>query len=92
MFFSIIKNRRAQMVVVDRRVRLLSEVINYIRAVKLYAYEVLFGDNSHGAQARGTRDAAEKWGQSSSVHFLDGDFVPTVATVCESVFDSADAS
>ena len=40
----MITYRQAQMQIVDKRVRLLSEIINNIRAVKLYAYENLFGE------------------------------------------------
>ncbi|CAD6567059.1 MAG: hypothetical protein TREMPRED_003289 [Tremellales sp. Tagirdzhanova-0007] len=44
MFVRLITYRQAQMKIVDVRVRLLSEIINNIRAVKLYAYEVFFGE------------------------------------------------
>jgi len=42
MFKTILKYRQKQEKIVDRRVRLLGEVINNIRAVKLYAYESHF--------------------------------------------------
>ncbi|ORY22828.1 ABC transporter type 1, transmembrane domain-containing protein [Naematelia encephala] len=42
MFVRMITYRQAQMKVVDQRVRLLSEIINNIRAVKMYAYENFF--------------------------------------------------
>jgi ATP-binding cassette subfamily C (CFTR/MRP) protein 1 len=35
--------RQAQLDIVDQRVRLLTEVLNGIRVVKLYAYEAFFG-------------------------------------------------
>ncbi|KAK4686687.1 hypothetical protein P7C73_g3435, partial [Tremellales sp. Uapishka_1] len=44
MFVQMITYRQQQMKIVDTRVRLLSEIINNIRAVKLYAYEVFFGE------------------------------------------------
>jgi hypothetical protein len=43
LFGKIMKFRRAQTNLVDHRVRLLTEIINSIRAVKLYAYEGHFG-------------------------------------------------
>jgi hypothetical protein len=43
LFSRMIGSRQAQMKIVDQRVRLLSEVMNNIRAIKLYAYESFFG-------------------------------------------------
>ncbi|WVQ66385.1 uncharacterized protein L199_004565 [Kwoniella botswanensis] len=43
MFKYISSLRKAQNAIVDQRVKLLSEILNNIRAVKLYAYESWFG-------------------------------------------------
>lgn len=42
LFAGLISSRRAQMATVDLRVRLLSEILNAIRQIKLYAYENYF--------------------------------------------------
>jgi ATP-binding cassette subfamily C (CFTR/MRP) protein 1 len=42
LFKGLIKSRRKQMSTVDLRVRLLSEILNSIRQIKLYAYESYF--------------------------------------------------
>lgn len=44
MFRRILTYKREQQKIVDQRVKLLGEIINNIRAVKLYAYEKYFGD------------------------------------------------
>jgi ATP-binding cassette subfamily C (CFTR/MRP) protein 1 len=38
----MMKSRQAQLIKVDQRVRLIQEVLNGIRVVKLYAYESFF--------------------------------------------------
>jgi ATP-binding cassette subfamily C (CFTR/MRP) protein 1 len=43
LFGKLMSYRGTQEKIVDQRVRLLTEIINNIRAVKLYAYETFFG-------------------------------------------------
>jgi ATP-binding cassette subfamily C (CFTR/MRP) protein 1 len=85
MFFSMINNRRKQMVVVDKRVRLLSEVIGSIRAVKLYAYEAFFGDKVMELR-REELEMLRRNGANRAVMFSTITFVPTLATVCKCRF------
>ena len=80
MFFSMISNRRKQMVIVDKRVRLLSEVIQSIRAVKLYAYEAFFGDKVMDLR-RKELEMLRKNGVNRAFMFSTITFVPTLATV-----------
>ena len=44
MFSQMVKYRQAQLIHMDARVKMLGEVVENIRAVKLYAYAKLFGD------------------------------------------------
>lgn len=83
MFFSMIKSRRAQLAVVDKRVRLLSEIISSIRAVKLYAYEAFFGEKVMELR-RKELEMLRRNGANRAVMFSTLSFVPTLATVCES--------
>ena len=71
------------MVIVDSRVRLLSEVINNIRAVKLYAYEAFFGEKVSELR-RQELEMLRRNGVNRAVMFSTLSFVPTLATVCES--------
>lgn len=77
--------RRDQQELVDKRVRLLTEVINNVRVVKLYAYEKIFG-----AKVSDIRE--QEHAKLRSYGFLRASFVatfsfiPILAAVCESSF------
>jgi len=70
------------MVVVDKRVRLLSEVINNIRAVKLFAFEAFFGERVTQLR-RQELDKLRANGLNRSFMFSTVTLVPTMAIVCE---------
>jgi len=44
LFNKLVGSRQAQMALIDKRVRLLSEVLKSIRQIKIYAYEAFFGE------------------------------------------------
>ena len=44
MFKQLLIIRHQQLDIIDDRVRVLTEIVNNIRAVKMYAYEGVFGD------------------------------------------------
>ncbi|OCF37123.1 hypothetical protein I316_01029 [Kwoniella heveanensis BCC8398] len=72
--------RKEQNQVVDTRVRMLSEILNNIRAVKLYAYEVWFGDRI--AKMRGNELGKFKSNiLSRSILTSTMSFVPTLAAI-----------
>lgn len=80
MFVRMITYRQAQMKVVDTRVRLLTEIINNIRAVKLYAYENLFGEKV-SALRRKELAKLRRNGLNRSFMISTMNFVPVLATV-----------
>jgi hypothetical protein len=73
--------RQAQQNTVDDRVRLLSEVLNNIRAVKLYAYENHFLSKIGDFRRRELHNLRSN-GLYRSVIFGALDFIPTLAAVC----------
>lgn len=68
------------MKIVDTRVRLLTEVINNIRAVKLYAYEVFFGEKV-SALRRGELAKIRRNGLNRATMNSSMTFVPILAAV-----------
>lgn len=44
LFNKLVGSRQAQMALIDKRVRLLSEILKSIRQIKIYAYEAFFGE------------------------------------------------
>lgn len=82
MFFGMIKSRKQQMVVVDKRVRMLSEVINNIRAVKLFAFESFFGERVSDLR-RQEIDRLRANGLNRSFMFSTITLVPTMGIVCK---------
>lgn len=64
----------------DQRVRLLSEVVNNIRAVKVYAYETYFSDRVANLR-RQEHAMLRKYGFNRSIVSATFWFVPTLASV-----------
>jgi ATP-binding cassette subfamily C (CFTR/MRP) protein 1 len=83
LFKQMVKHRQAQMVIIDKRVRLLTEVINGIRAVKLYAYETFFGDKISSLRKQELVKLKAN-GVNSATMTATTSFIPTLAAVCES--------
>lgn len=69
------------MKVVDTRVRLLSEIINNIRAVKLYAYENFFGEKV-SVLRREELAKLRRNGINRATMFATMSFIPVLAAVC----------
>lgn len=82
MFFNMISTRRKQITVVDKRVRLLSEVISNIRAVKLYSYEAFFGEKVTELRTE-ELDMLRKNGANRAIMFSSAQFVPVLAIIRE---------
>lgn len=80
----ILKFRRAQEKVVDQRVRLLGEIINNIRSVKLYAYESHFASKVFELRQR-ELVSLRKYGLLRSVITSTYSFIPTLAAVCKCI-------
>jgi ABC-type bacteriocin/lantibiotic exporter with double-glycine peptidase domain len=66
----------------DKRVRLLTEVINNIRAVKLYAYESLFGCKVQAKRQEEVK-ALRKLSACNAVSSSFMYFIPTLAAIGE---------
>jgi ABC-type bacteriocin/lantibiotic exporter with double-glycine peptidase domain len=82
LFGQLMKYRAKQEQIVDRRVRLLSEIINNIRSVKLYAYETFFGQKVTELRSQ----ELSKLKGFGLMHALINStfyFLPIVAAVCE---------
>ena len=84
LFGKLMSYRGTQEKIVDRRVRLLTEIINDIRAVKLYAYETFFGEKVSELR---TQELA-KLKSFGLMHALINStfyFLPILAAVCKSI-------
>ncbi|WWC95482.1 hypothetical protein V866_002346 [Kwoniella sp. B9012] len=79
-FKRISKIRRMQNEVVDERVRLLSEVLHNIRAVKLYAYESCFGQRISDMRANELKRFRSNNIIASGLSALMS-FIPTLAAI-----------
>ncbi|KAL7422108.1 hypothetical protein Q5752_002751 [Cryptotrichosporon argae] len=80
LFVRMITYRQAQMKIVDTRVRMLSEIINNIRAVKLYAYENFFGEKVSKLRAQELAKLRRN-GLNRSTMTASSSFVPILAAV-----------
>lgn len=82
MFGKLIAYRKTQEEIVDIRVRLLTDVISNIRAVKLYAYERFFGKKV--SDLRGQElDKLKSFGLVRSLIMSTFSFLPVAAAVGE---------
>ncbi|WWD19199.1 hypothetical protein CI109_103657 [Kwoniella shandongensis] len=87
MFKQVAKLRRQQSKLIDNRVRLLSEILNNIRAIKLYAYETWFGKKVTELRKKElavlSRSNFLKSGLDASSQFM-----PTLAAILSFIFYS----
>lgn len=83
LFGKLMAYRGTQEKIVDQRVRLLTEIINNIRAVKLYAYETFFGQKVSELR---TQELAKLKGFGLMHALINSTFyfLPILAAVCES--------
>jgi ATP-binding cassette subfamily C (CFTR/MRP) protein 1 len=82
MFKKILTFRQKQEKVVDQRVKLLSEIINNIRAVKLYAYERHFAQRISELRQQ-ELEMLRRYGLIRSAVSATFAFTPVLAAVCE---------
>jgi hypothetical protein len=82
MFTQMVKYRQKQLVHVDARVRLLSEVIENIRAVKLYAYGKLFGEQVRDLRKSELKELRKNGFNRATMNATMA-FIPTLAAVRE---------
>lgn len=82
MFSKLIVYRKTQEDIVDIRVRLLTDVISNIRAVKLYAYEHFFGKKVSELRDQ-EMEKLKKFGFVRSLIMSTFGFLPILAAVCE---------
>ncbi|ODO10326.1 hypothetical protein I350_02555 [Cryptococcus amylolentus CBS 6273] len=80
MFKRISRLRKAQTKVMDSRVRLLSEVLNNIRSVKLYAYEKLWADRIEDMRKEELQKRRSNSVGKSSLNMIVT-FIPTLAAI-----------
>lgn len=88
MFKRMYRYRDAQQKVVDQRVRILSEVIGSIRAVKLYAYETYFSQKI-SSKRKEELAMLQQNGVSRAFTTATMAFVPILAAIGKSNIDSA---
>lgn len=81
MFQMLCRFRQKQNKTIDRRVRLMSEILTNIRAVKLYAYETFLGKKVAGIRQEEV-DILERYGVMRATINSLFDFVPVVSIVC----------
>lgn len=81
-FKKLMSYRIAQQKVVDERVSALREIINNIRAVKLYAYETFFLGKVSEMRSR-ERSRLKSNGRYRAVLSGGLEFIPVLAAVCE---------
>ncbi|WVQ76019.1 hypothetical protein IAR50_005655 [Cryptococcus sp. DSM 104548] len=80
MFKRISKLRKAQTEIIDTRVRLVSEVLNNIGAVKLYAYEKLWADRIEDMRREELERLRSNSVGKSSLNMVVT-FIPTLAAI-----------
>jgi ATP-binding cassette subfamily C (CFTR/MRP) protein 1 len=82
LFGKLMAYRGTQEKIVDQRVRLLTEIINNIRAVKLYAYETFFG---HKVTELRSQELAKLKGFGLMHALINSTFyfLPILAAVCK---------
>jgi len=82
MFHRLLKNRQVQTKIIDERVRLMSEIINNIRAVKLYAYDSHMSHKVTAVREKEIEVLRAYGFLRSTLRALFG-FIPVLAVVCE---------
>jgi len=82
MFHRLLKNRQAQTKIIDERVRLMSEIINNIRAVKLYAYDSYMGRKVTAVREKEIK-VLRAYGTLRSTLNALFEFIPVLAVVCK---------
>ena len=84
MFSKLIVYRKNQEEIVDRRVRLLTDIVSNIRSVRLYAYERFFGKQVSDLRDQ-EREKLRKFGLVRSLIMSTFGFLPILAAVCQSL-------
>ena len=84
MFQALCRFRTKQNETLDRRVRLMSEILASIRAVKLYAYESHLGRKVRSIRQEEIKILQQYGVMRATINSLFN-FVPVVAIVCESI-------
>lgn len=87
MFSTICQFRMSQNNAIDRRVRIMSEVLSNMRSIKVYALEGVFGQKVTAVRQEEITLLRSYGVLRASINSLF-DFVPVVAIVCESVAQS----
>lgn len=82
MFAKMLSYRSTQQSHVDTRIRLISEVINHIRAVKLYGYQTHFAQAVSGLRRKELEELRRSGFVRAAMAGL-GYFIPTLAAVSE---------
>jgi ATP-binding cassette subfamily C (CFTR/MRP) protein 1 len=82
MFQRLLRNRQAQTKLIDERVGLMGEIINNIRAVKLYAYERSMSKKVSIVREKEMTMLRAYGGLRSTLNALFG-FIPVLAAVRE---------
>lgn len=82
MFTALLRNRQAQTKLIDKRVGLMAEIINNIRAVKLYAYERSMSRKVTTVREEEMVVLRSYGGLRSTLNSLFG-FIPVLAAVCK---------
>lgn len=82
LFGQVYRNRHKHQKVMDKRVRLLTEIINHIRQIKFYAYESLFRrkiEVRRDEEMKILRALTACQSLGASMMY----FIPTLAAICE---------
>jgi len=82
LFQLLLHNRKAQTKVIDKRIRIMAEIVNSIRAVKLYAYESHMGQKVSAVREEEIVVLRAYGVLRSTVNALI-EFIPIVASVSE---------
>jgi hypothetical protein len=82
MFSLLLRNRQAQTKLIDKRVGLMAEIINNIRAVKLYAYGTSMSKKVSMVREDEMVILRAYGGLRSTLNALFG-FIPVLAAVCK---------
>jgi len=88
MFTLLLRNRQAQTKLIDKRVGLMGEIINNIRAIKLYAYERSMSQKVSAVRESEMAFLQSYGGLRSTLNSLFG-FIPVLAAVCKCGLDDA---
>lgn len=84
MFARMVKYRQLQLVHIDARVKLLSQVVKSIRHIKLYAYTRLFGDKVQSLRVQELSNLRVN-GVNRATMNATMSFIPVLAAVCKFV-------